>query len=333
MSGHLPTAAVVIPCYTADRWTALVAAVASARGQTYAAQVHVSVDHNPDLAAALRAALPRDVAVLENRFRQGVSGNRNTGAFAADTDLVAFLDDDTSADPTWLERLVEAHLDAPGSVGAGGAIQPAWQAACPSWFPEEFLWAVGVTPPERRPGLVRNVWGGNMMVRRDVFTAVGGFSDSFGEVGEAPEPEDTELCLRMNAHAGVRLGWAFAPKAVVRHAVPATHSTLRYFLRRCWNEGSGKAALEARDGLPPDALGDEAAFVRTVLTRGVSRELTVAARVGRAAASRAAAIVLGTGAAGAGYASACLRRSSRPGALPVSRPRVPVPSRQQQVEQ
>nr|BFE71393.1 hypothetical protein GCM10020092_046940 [Actinoplanes digitatis] len=76
--------------------------VASARSQTYApAEIVVVVDHNPALFRRARRDLG-GVTVLENLYAQGVSGNRNTGAFHTSTSLIAFLDDDTVADPDWL---------------------------------------------------------------------------------------------------------------------------------------------------------------------------------------------------------------------------------------
>jgi GT2 family glycosyltransferase len=301
------TAAVVIPCYTEDRWSSILEAVGSALGQTYPSDVVVVVDHNPALAVRLRAEVDAPVTVLENGFAQGVSGARNTGAFAVGTDLVAFLDDDTTADPTWLERLVEAYASAPAAVGAGGAIQPVWGAHAPSWLPQEFLWTVGATPPDRRLGPVRNVWGGNMLVERSAFVEVGGFCDTFGKLGDVAQPEDTELCLRLSAHEGVRLGWMFAPKAVVRHNVGSYSSTWAYFVRRCWSEGAGKAALASRSEHGVNSLDAESAFIRFVLTRGLARAAGARARGDRTAVGQALAILLGTASAGAGFLTTRLR--------------------------
>lgn len=303
----MTSVAVVIPCYTAERWNALLAAISSAESQTFAVELIVVVDHNPELATRLRAELGGRVTILDNRFAQGVSGARNTGAFATEADLVAFLDDDTTAESTWIEQLVAADPQAMSAVGAGGAIHPDWANGAPSWFPDEFLWAVGATPPQRPISQVRNVWGANMLVRRSTFVDVGGFCDAFGKLGDTPEPEDTELCLRMNAQAGVQLGWTFVPKAVVRHRVSPERSTFAFYLRRCWSEGAGKAALVARAEHGAGTLDDEADFVRGALTRGVRHNLAAAVTGDRAAAGRAAAIVAGIGAAGLGFLSTRLR--------------------------
>jgi glucosyl-dolichyl phosphate glucuronosyltransferase len=302
------SATIVIPCYTEDRWTSLTAAIDSARHQTTPVPVIVVVDHNAALAERLRreTAGITGISVLENAYAQGVSGGRNTGAEAATSEYVAFLDDDSTADPAWVERLVAALDREPLASGAGGAIVPTWTVGEPSWFPAEFGWAVGMTPADRPLTRVRNVWGGNMMVHRATFLAVGGFSDGFGKVGDTPEPEDTELCLRMNLRLGQTDGWVFVPDAIVHHGVSAHRSTFGFFLERCYFEGSGKAALAGRADQPSSALDDEADFVRAALTGGIRRHL------GAGRWARAGAIVLGTGAAGVGYARTRLRRRPLP---------------------
>jgi GT2 family glycosyltransferase len=309
-------ATIIIPCYTADRWDTLVDAIVSASNQTYASRVVVVVDHNPTLAARLRRRFRTEapgeagdeVTVLENRFARGVSGARNTGAFAAGTDLLAFLDDDATADPAWLKQLVEGYVSSPGAVGAGGAILPVWEDSEPTWLPEEFLWTVSATPPDRAHGRVRNVWGANMLVERSAFMDVGGFSTTFGKLGDVPEPEDTELCMRMSARQDVALGWIFAPEAIVWHAVPTQRCTWSYFLQRCWSEGAGKAALAAHGARETTDLGEETDFVRSVLSRGLGRSFRKTLGGDRTAPGQACAMFLGTAWAGAGFVMTILRR-------------------------
>jgi GT2 family glycosyltransferase len=287
---------VVIPCHRQDRWDYLVAAVASAQAQGVApAEVIVVVDHNPQLYARIR----RDIAgvtVLENRFARGVSGNRNTGAFHAGAELVAFLDDDVVAAPDWLGKLVAPFVDS-AVVGTGGSIRPNWLRARPVWFPEEFLWAVGGSytglPTTTAP--IRNVWSASMVVRRAAFLAVDGFRADFGKVGDRMRPEDTELCLRMG-----RTGcWMYVPDAVIAHAVPAGRDDFRHFVRRCFAEGRGKIQMAGLNA--GDSLGAERDYLRRTLPRALVRELSDAGRGrGVAHALRAGAVVLGVAVAGLG---------------------------------
>ncbi|MEV0900618.1 glycosyltransferase family 2 protein [Actinoplanes sp. NPDC049802] len=252
---HTPLATtIVIPTYSEVRWDYLTRTLASARSQTHTPdEIVVVVDHNPAMYERIQRELP-GVTVLQNAFAQGVSGNRNTGAFHAGTPLIAFLDDDIIADPNWLARQIEPFAD-PSVVGTGGAIQPAWEGPAPRWMPAEFLWAVGGSyagmPTETAP--IRNVWSANMIVRKEVFEAAGGFRVGFGKLGSRNRPEDTDLCLRMSQVGGGR--WMYVPSAVIQHEVPAERASFKFFVRRCYAEGRGKVQMA---GLHEnDALGAE----------------------------------------------------------------------------
>ncbi|MFV2098604.1 glycosyltransferase family 2 protein [Micromonospora sp. LOL_014] len=314
-----PTVSVVVPTHHPDRLAGLRTAVESVRRQDLEpAEIIVVVDHHPALADRIRRELPA-VTVLDNAYQRGVSGNRNTGARHARTDLVVFLDDDVVAHPGWLAGLVAAFAD-PNVIGAGGAIEPAWERHQPSWFPAEFRWAVGGSYAGQpvRPGPVRNVWSASMAVRRDAFLAVGGFRTGFGKVGNRARPEDTELCLRMAAVIGGQ--WWYVPQAVISHGVPATHSTFRYFLRRCYAEGRGKIMMAGLlDGAP--SLGAEQDYLHRTLPAALRRETGAALRGrGYRHAARAGAILAGTAAAATGALTELAGRTALTGGtVPASR--------------
>ena len=290
---------IVIPTHTEDRWSSLVRTAACALSQqAEPAEVVVVTDHNRSLFERIQRELP-GVTVLENAYAKGVSGNRNTGAFHAKTALVAFMDDDITAGPEWLGRLVEPFAD-PRVVGTGGGILPDWEGPAPRWMPEEFLWAVGGSyagmPTETSP--IRNVWSASMIVRREVFDAVGGFRVGFGKLGDRNRPEDTELCLRMSAHAGGQ--WMYVPSATIRHEVPANRSTFPWFVKRCYAEGRGKVQMAGLDDGGSDTLGAERSYLWS-LPKAALRNLG-AGLTGKGADNflRAGGIVAGVAAAGWG---------------------------------
>ena len=64
-----------------------------------------TVDGEPALVDALDGRFD-DVRVVTNRYGRGASGNRNSGAEAVSTAIIAFLDDDARAHPGWLAALV-----------------------------------------------------------------------------------------------------------------------------------------------------------------------------------------------------------------------------------
>jgi glucosyl-dolichyl phosphate glucuronosyltransferase len=294
-----PAVSIVIPSHNEKRWPQLVRTVASARSQTAeAAEIVVVVDHNQALYRRARRDLA-GVTVLENLYAAGVSGNRNTGAFHTTTPLIAFLDDDVTAEPDWLTRVVVPFTD-PQVVGAGGGICPEFHDVQPRWMPDEFLWAVGgsYTGMPLITSRVRNVWSASMVVRREAFLAVGGFRTGFGKLGNQNRPEDTELCLRMSAGGG---HWMYVPGARIRHDVPAARSTFGFFLRRCYAEGRGKVQMNGLNaGI--DSLGDERDYLRS-LPKAVIRDIAAASRGrGVAHALRAGSVVAGVAAAGWGGA-------------------------------
>jgi glycosyltransferase involved in cell wall biosynthesis len=172
---------VIICTYTEARWSDLVAAVESLHWQsTPAREIIVVVDHNQHLLERVRTQLSSTVAV-ENSEPQGLSGARNSGIAVARGALIAFLDDDATAEPDWLERLNRGFKD-PQVLGAGGTVEPKWLSKRPAWFPGEFYWVVGCSyqdTPEKAV-VVRNPYGGCACYRREVFEVVGGFRSGIG---------------------------------------------------------------------------------------------------------------------------------------------------------
>lgn len=133
---------VVICAYTEKRWDELVLAVKSVQAQTEPArEVILVIDHNPNLLLRVQENLS-DVIAIENYRDKGLSGARNCGWMRAQGEIIAFLDDDAVAEPSWLENLAVCYADLE-VVGVGGKIVPLWKTSCPSWFPDEFNWVIG----------------------------------------------------------------------------------------------------------------------------------------------------------------------------------------------
>jgi len=105
---------VVICAYTDLRWEQLCLAVESVQVQTVSpGQILVCIDHNDELADRCdqrwpmsgQSAVPH-VRVLRNRYPGRLGSARNTGIEHVSADVIAFLDDDARAEPTWLEQLL-----------------------------------------------------------------------------------------------------------------------------------------------------------------------------------------------------------------------------------
>lgn len=285
------TVSVVVCAHTMDRWDDIVAGLAALGGQTSPPlETILVVDHNEELLRRAAAAFP-DVQVVPNERRAGASGARNTGVALAKASVVGFLDDDARPDPDWLEQLLTAYDD-PSVLAVGGVARPVWPDRRPDQLVPELDWIVGCTyqgqPTERAD--VRNLWGCNMSVRREVFDEIGGFDEEVGRIGLIPLGcEETEFCIRIGQRKpSARV--VFEPRAVVHHRVTLVRTTWAYLRSRSRAEGVSKAAMARLVGASA-ATSVETTYLSRVLTHALGRELWRGLR-GDAAGWRGAAGVV-----------------------------------------
>jgi len=317
-----PATSVVVSTYDDKRWDDLVACLESLRQQTLPPlETIVIVDHNPALLEQARGAFP-EAKVLANAGARGLAGARNSGAAAARGEAIAFIDDDARADPDWLEQL-SLCFGEEEVVGAGGALVPRWEGSPASWIPREFYWVFGCSytglPDRLAP--VRNPIGANMAVRASVLADVGGFRE--GGEDDAPRelrargvvraagnlPDDTDFAIRVGQrHPGAI--WLYQPRATVHHTVTPERASFGYFLRRCFEEGVGKANLSRYVG-SQEGLSSERRHLLAVLPRGVAKGLGEALRGDLSGGARAAAIAVGLLASASGFLVATLSGLAR----------------------
>jgi glucosyl-dolichyl phosphate glucuronosyltransferase len=295
-----PTISVIIGAYTTDRWEDLTSAVASVQRQTLPpTEIIVVVDHNPTLLEMARAHFS-DVRVVPNKEQRGTAGYRNTGISLASGAIIAFLDDDATAEPNWLEQLLPAYDD-PAVIGVGGEILPRWPKDRPAWFPREFDWVLGCTyrglPEQIQP--VRNLIGANMSFRREAFDRVRA-NHGIGHVGGRPlGGSDPDICIRIS-RAFPNRKIVYTPAARVYHRVTPTRASWRYFRWRCYNEGLSKSMLTRLVGTR-DSLSSERTYTLRTLPTGVLRGITDALHGDVGGLSRAGAIIAGLSITTAGY--------------------------------
>lgn len=280
---HRHTVSVVICMFTAERMPQIAAAIESVRRQTLRPrEVVLVVDGTDSLAEEVRAALGalgEGLTFVCLGANLGVGVARTRGVEAATGDLVAFLDDDAEADPTWLEELAAPTAD-PRVIGVSGRSLPLFDGRRPGWLPDEFLWTVGCSYRGMPTSIteVRNFFGGCALVRRETFLAVGGFTAPGHLATFTGGGEEADFCLRATAHTGGV--FVFNPAAVIHHHVPSGRLTWRYFAKRCYSEGVMKALMAAR--LDRTSLNPERAFARA-MPRAVVRALFTDGERGRAA--------------------------------------------------
>jgi hypothetical protein len=168
-----------------------------------------STDDTADVVRRFAARAPVPVAVVEER-RRGLGAARNAGVAASRGDSLAFTDDDCYPAPDWLSqarRVMAAHPDA-GVVGGRILLHD----------PTDAPYTIQLDPEPRRmaaPSFIApgSVQGANLVVRRTVFAAVGGFDNDFG--AGTPFPcEDVGLACRASL-AGFEV--RYDPALVVSH--------------------------------------------------------------------------------------------------------------------
>jgi GT2 family glycosyltransferase len=310
MNRTRPAISVVIPCFAEERFEDVLEGVDALRRQTLPpAEIVIVVDHNPALLGRLRRSLG-GIKVIASRECRGSSGARNTGIASTRGEIIVFFDDDATAEPDCLERLLGHYADET-VLGVGGGLSPEWCNGRPRWFPEEFNWVVGCSYRglPSRPTPQRNLLGAAMSFRRGALEAVGGFSAEMARTGRHPlGVDDTEVCIRIRREfpGSVLL---YAPDARARHKVPATRARRRYFCTRCFAEGRAKAALTTVSGWG-ESLSSERAYLVRVLPVGVLREV-LSALTGKDSAGlqRSLAIVVGLFLTTAGYVAGTIQGS------------------------
>lgn len=142
---------------------------------------------------------------------------RNAGIGQAAGEIVAFIDDDSVPEPTWLSWLVGPFADA--QVAAVGGLVRGRNGISVQWGPAEVdsrgarraldLPMDRATVRGGRPGLGLKTEGTSMAVRRTIVAAMGGFDPAFPFY-----LDDTDLDLRLAA-AGAVVAWE--PRAEVHH--------------------------------------------------------------------------------------------------------------------
>jgi glycosyltransferase involved in cell wall biosynthesis len=313
MSSPSPSISVVICVYTEDRWDQICAAIESVRAQSVpSAELILAVDYNEALYARLTDTQPGAI-VIRNSDVKGLSGGRNTAASVAKGEIIAYLDDDAIADSDWLKYLTEDFED-PEITGVGGLTLPDWQTKRPRWMPEEFYWVVGANylglPPSGAP--VRNLFGGNMALRREVFDLVpGGFNTGIGRSGDKQPMgcEETEFCIRLRERKpDTKL--IMEHRAKIWHYASDNRCTFTYFVRRCYAEGVSKARVSESVG-SYSGLSAERRYVTRVLPLGVARGIADALRGDLSGLGRAGAIAAGLCVTVGGYVTGIIHRGSR----------------------
>ena len=210
----------------------------------------IIVDNDPDGSGRDMAEALMSETTLDIRYvhvpEAGVANARNGGLAASTAPLIAFIDDDEEAHPTWLCELVGAQRfhGADAVFGPVRARVPDGVADHHAYY-AEFFSRFG--PEESGP--IQDYYGcGNSLVRRAALP--GGdtpFSVDRNEIGG----EDDLLFAQMKAR-GARFVWC--EEAWVWEDPSPARASLAYTLRRAFAYGQGPSAACA-SSTPMNPLG------------------------------------------------------------------------------
>lgn len=149
-----------------------------------------------------------------------ISAARNLGIERAAGEIIAFIDDDAIAEPTWLERLVEPLKD-PDVAASGGFVRGRngisfqWKAQNIDRDGYSHDLAVDrLRVFHADEGRVIKLQGTSCAIRRETLIALGGFDEAFRFY-----LDEADLCMRLSED-GCTV--AVVPKAEVQHGFAAS---------------------------------------------------------------------------------------------------------------
>ncbi|HEX2675306.1 MAG TPA: glycosyltransferase family 2 protein [Polyangiales bacterium] len=224
----------------------------------------VVVDNDPKASAralveSLRAELPFAIT-YEVEPRQGIPFARNTSLRASEpSELIAFIDDDETPAPDWLELLLEA-LEVHVADVATGPVVPVLAQPVPRWIERgEFFRAT-----ERPTGtIVGEAFTNNVLFKRSVLSRMeGAFDERMARTGGS----DTHFFRRV-AVSGGKIVWC--AEAVVYDHVPASRMSEKWLLQRSYRVGGVMTFVRMEtEPLPKALLLTSVATARAAIVGG-----------------------------------------------------------------
>jgi GT2 family glycosyltransferase len=217
MNRH-PLLSVIIPNWNGKHF--LAECIDSLKAQTFHDFETILVDNGSTVGSANFAEERYGdfIRILRNESNLGYTGGNNVGIQAAQGEYIVLLNNDTQADPTWLEALVEA-------IGSNPQVGM-WASKVYSYYKRNQIEAVGeliywdglnrargqYEQDQGQYGKVEEIFfppGCGGMFRKTLFEEIGLFDEDFFAYGD-----DAEIGIRARL-----AGWkcVYVPKAVVYH--------------------------------------------------------------------------------------------------------------------
>ena len=210
--------------------------------------------------------------------RPGKSASLNDAIPRTEAELLGFIDDDETLDPTWFEVVEREFMQGHSIDFVGGPYLPDWEHSPPDWLPENFRGAVGIVPRVHRVEFSRDfegiLMGGNAVIRRRALERVLPYPEKLGKIGGTIRSgEDEVIYHRLLA---IDAKGVVVPDLIVQHWISAERMTKRHYRR--WTLGRGVSVgmqLRERGFRDPALLGIPryywGAMIRSILPSIFSR--------------------------------------------------------------
>ena len=200
-----------------------------------------STDNVIELLAAYKAAHPDYNFSYYTETNQGVAHTRTRCAKEAKGEIIAYLDDDSTAEPGWLKGMATFFDEQPEVYSVGGKISPLFLTGIPNWFSKYFWGLVGSFdqgPQVKQLKGERYPCGANMAFRKAAFDKIGYFNTALGRSGKGLlATEEKDIYKRVLA-AGYKV--YYLPHVSVIHAVEANKFDVNYVKRNSMGIGGGE---------------------------------------------------------------------------------------------
>jgi glucosyl-dolichyl phosphate glucuronosyltransferase len=201
-------------------------------------------DGTEALVRAKMAQMPNLRLVKEPKL--GLSNARNKGIAESRYELVAFFDDDATAEKNWLTLLTNVFAEDPAAGAAGGPIYVGWPTTRPVWMPKSCEGYFGHCYYGEERTLLefpKYPYGSNMVIRKEHLLAINGFNDKVGpKGGNMMSAGEQDLFSRL---ARIPVKVVYEPKAPVMHWVQPERVTRQWTLQRSIKHGLSNTRMMA----------------------------------------------------------------------------------------
>ena len=233
-----PRLSVIVP--TCNRPSSLARCLAGISGQSFPLAdleliiVDDSGNSEDSISLPENLDLPR-CRMIKHSQNRGAAAARNTGAQAAKSTMLAFVDDDCRPEPDWVRALLAAAAAQQGVALAGAVLVAEPQPGT------DRVTQLLSAPTSAADGGVARAPSANLAVPADGFAEVGGFDESYHHAGY----EDYDFCLRWRQSGRSILA---VPDAVIMHD---RDTSLRRFWKQHYRNGRGAAHHYGRGPTSP----------------------------------------------------------------------------------